>query len=158
METHWSNETKINQLDWVQYVWHKPGHNYHSDFTVPTMKHRGRTVLMWSRMSTTVKTGVWVWIQHSPRSWFPLFLLRHTASFHHKWFLQTTKKESLKSFKFQTMDAKKSTNMPVLIKLNLTSWVNCQQFIHLTHHFKSRRLKKTSHKLQRHVKWTHTDL
>ena len=37
--------------DGVQHVWHEPGHDYHSECLVLTVKHRGGSVMIWGCMN-----------------------------------------------------------------------------------------------------------
>ena len=49
----WSDETNRNESgsDGFQHVWHGLGQDYQSDYIVPTIKHGGRSVLIWCCMS-----------------------------------------------------------------------------------------------------------
>ena len=49
----WSDETKINLFgsDAARYVWHRPREEYKDIFLVPTVRHGGGSLMVWSCMS-----------------------------------------------------------------------------------------------------------
>ncbi len=51
----WSDETKINLFgsDVVKRVWRQPGEEYKDKCVLPTVKHGGRSVMVWGCMSAT---------------------------------------------------------------------------------------------------------
>ncbi len=54
----WSDETKINVFgsDGVKRVWWEPGEEYKDKCVLPTVKHGGRSVMVWGCMSAA-RTG-----------------------------------------------------------------------------------------------------
>ncbi len=49
----WSDETKINVFvsDGVKRVWRQPGEEYKDKYVLPTVKHGGGSVMVWSCVS-----------------------------------------------------------------------------------------------------------
>ncbi len=52
----WSDETKINVFgsDGVKRVWRQPGEEYKDECVLPTVKHSGGSVMVWSCMSAAI--------------------------------------------------------------------------------------------------------
>ncbi len=52
----WSDETKINVFgsDGVKRVWRQPGEEYKDKCVLPTVKHSGGSVMVWSCMSAAI--------------------------------------------------------------------------------------------------------
>ncbi len=57
----WSDETKINLFgsDGVKHVWRQPGEEYKGKCVLPTFKHSGGSVMVWSCISAAGTGEPW---------------------------------------------------------------------------------------------------